>query len=130
MTEGASSAAGPLWRATGGDFWRDLIPDVDDRAARNRVDSSAVDEEIRDLFLTEAGLMIGRLLPAPAAADSTTIRNVAHSLQGTGGAVGMPEISALGEALSLAARAADWPRCAALIDRLRQWHTLNTAPSA
>jgi hypothetical protein len=130
MTEDLSSTAGPLWRATGGDFWRDLIPDVDDRAARNRVDSSAVDEGIRDLFLAEANLMIGRLLPAPAVADSTTIRNVAHSLHGTGGAVGMPEISALGEALSFAARAADWPRCAALIDRFRQWHVLNTAPPA
>lgn len=129
MTESQPAGAGPLWRATGGDFWRDLIPDVDARADRNRVDSSAVDMEIRDLFLTQVGETLGRLLPAPAATDATAIRRGAHSFQGTGGAVGMPEISALGEALSLAVRASDWPRCTALIDRLRQWHTLNTVPS-
>lgn len=129
MTDGESEAR-PLWRATGGDFWRDLIPDVDDRIARNSVDSSAVDEEIRDLFLTQVGQMLHRLLPAPAAADAAAIRSVAHSFQGTGGAVGMPELSAFGEAISLAARASNWPLCGALIARLGQWHALNTAPSA
>lgn len=128
MSDSPSSEGRPLWQATGGDFWRDLIPDVDTRADRTRVDSSAVDEEIRDLFLEQTSEAIAKLEAAIAAADVRVIRNIAHSFQGTGGAVGLPEISALGEVLSPAARASDWDRCSALTARLRAWYGLNRGP--
>ena len=125
MTEDGSAGGGALWRATGGDFWRDLIPDIDARADRSRVDSSAVDDEVRELFLTQVGESIVKLRSAIAAADARTIRQVSHSFQGTGGAVGVPEISAFGEVLSSAARSEAWDLCSALTARLKQWHALN-----
>jgi HPt (histidine-containing phosphotransfer) domain-containing protein len=125
MKDSEPVEGGSLWQAAGGDFWRDLIPGIDEEAARSRVDSSAVDEEIRDLFLQQTGESILKLEAAIAAADARVIRNVAHSFQGTGGAVGVPEISAFGGALSLAARVSDWDRCAALVSRLRAWYGRN-----
>ncbi len=125
MSDSEPRETGALWQAAGGDFWRDLIPDIEVLAARSRVDSSAVDEEIRDLFLQQVGESILKLEAAIAAADARVIRNIAHSFQGTGGAVGVPEISVFGGALSQAARTAAWERCATLVARLRSWYACN-----
>lgn len=125
MTDAHPAGGDGLWQAPGGDLWRDLIPDIDERAARKRVDCSAVDEEVRAMFMDQVREALADLRTSIAAGDAMAVRRVAHMLQGTGGAVGVPEITILGEALSAAARAADWGRCADLAARLRRWHVLN-----
>jgi HPt (histidine-containing phosphotransfer) domain-containing protein len=111
-----------LWKSVGGEaFWVDLIPDIGVRIGRNSVDSSAIDEEIRDLFLHHVIEYANKLDAAVESQDSAAVRSIAHAFQGTGGAVGAPDLSGFGEALSLAAKTADWKLCAALAARLRVW---------
>lgn len=111
-----------LWKAMDGEaFWGDLIPDIGARIKRNSVDSSAVDGEIRDLFLHHVKEYANKLDVAVESQDSAGVRSIAHAFQGTGGAVGAPDLSGFGEALSLAAKTSDWTKCAALAARLRVW---------
>ena len=81
MTDSGGTGGG-LWQASGGEFWRDLIPDIEERSVRKRVDCSAVDEEVQALFMGQVGESLVVLRTAIAATDAMAIRRVAHSLQG------------------------------------------------
>ena len=100
-----------------------LVPDLARRAEHYRVDTSEVDQEVLDLFVTEIDGMLPRLRAAAQSGDTAVLRGHSHSLLGMGGVIGAPEISVVGEELSNAAKAGDWPRCAALAEALAAWMT-------
>ncbi len=99
----------------------ELIPDIVDRAEAFRVSSEFVDEAVREAFERQMALTLTELQIASAAVDEAGVRRQAHSLQGMGGAAGVPEISVVGEELSRAAREKDFARCVALVKRLADW---------
>ena len=98
-----------------------LLPDLAVQASAYCVDTSEVDDEIRVLFREQLGVMAIALPQAIAASDWAAIRRHAHSLQGMGGAVGFPDLSVAGCALSAAAHASDLGRCGQLAEVLTNW---------
>ncbi|MEI7437978.1 MAG: Hpt domain-containing protein [bacterium] len=98
-----------------------LLPDLAVQAEAYRVDTSGVDDEIRDLFKEQLGALAAALPLAVAASDWPTIRRHAHSLQGMGGTVGFPDLSVFGFELSAAAKAPDLARCGQLVEAMTSW---------
>ncbi len=99
----------------------DLIPDVDLRAQKFRTSWDVADEEILSVFAEQMRLIIRALHGAVEENDADRIRRQAHSLHGIGGTVGFPEISVVGEELSILAKRGDFERCRHLIERLARW---------
>jgi hypothetical protein len=102
-------------------FFADLIPDLAERSREFIVELDVIDEEIRTLYADQIRDMVASLAEAPTARNADTIRAHAHSLEGTGGTMGFPEISIVGWELSQAVKAADWERCSAIAERLARW---------
>jgi len=119
-----AESPGP-WRGTGAEFWSDLDAAFASRCERYRMTSEPVDEELRQLVLEQITEQLRALIHAVPHGDEMATRAAAHVLKGIGGTVGLPEISAVGECLSEAARAGDWPRCRAFYERLASWLALN-----
>ncbi|MCX7818992.1 MAG: Hpt domain-containing protein [Kiritimatiellae bacterium] len=122
MTEPTPSAP-ELWAHEGIAYWRDLIPDIETRAAPFRVSEPATDAEIREIFCDHLAEQLGAARNACAAHDAEAVRALGHSLQGAGGTVGLAAVSVVGLELCSAARAGEWDRCSALLERLQQWLT-------
>ncbi len=110
-----------LWAANGVEFWRDLMPDIEERAAPFSVDEAATDEEVRQIFCEHLESQMAGARAACEVHDPVPLRALGHSLQGSGGTVGLAAMSAVGLELSAAARSGDWPRCAAILEKLDQW---------
>ncbi len=110
-----------LWKTNGIEFWRELIPNLEERARPFRVDEAATDDEVRQIFCQHFESQMPAARVACEAHDPGPLRELGHSLQGAGGTVGLAAMSVVGLELSAAARSGDWPRCAAIIDRLEQW---------
>lgn len=108
----------------------DLIPDIPERADLFRVSNEFVDDAVLAAFERQMQASTQELRTALNAADEASIRRQAHSLQGMGGAAGVPEISVVGEELSRAAKAGDLTRCASLAARLAEWSASHTDQSA
>jgi len=104
-------------------WFGDQIPDLEGRAALFLTDLNVVDEELLELFATEIDGAVTGLFTAVDEKDVAAIREYAHTLQGMGGTVGAPEISVLGDELSLRARAADFSRCRHLLAAFQGWRT-------
>ena len=109
------------------DLFADAIPDLDALAADYRVNVNVIDDEIRGLFAEQVRSIAASLTAACAQRDGSAIRERGHTLEGSGGTLGFPEISVAGWALSSAARDLDWDRCAALVERLSRWSRILTA---
>lgn len=62
---------------------------------------------------------IDKLDGALADGDFETLRTIGHNLHGSGGAYGLPPISAMGKRLEQAARAADAAAAATILAELR-----------
>lgn len=97
------------------------IPDLPHRTDAFRVNTSEVDDEILALFFEQLAQNVSALAHAIAHRDTEGVRENAHSLQGTGGTVGAPELSVVGVELSAAARRGDFDRCAGLLGALHAW---------
>ncbi|MCF7837293.1 MAG: SpoIIE family protein phosphatase [Candidatus Marinimicrobia bacterium] len=102
-------------------WFADLIPELDARAEGYRTSLEGVDDQILDLFGEQLRLAARALSAAVAAGSFTAIREQAHSLTGMGGAVGVPEISVVGDELSRQAKQGNLARCGELADRLSGW---------
>lgn len=98
-----------------------LIPGLQQLADAYRVSTSEVDDEILQLFLDQLHLVVPALSEGVAARDEQQIRQAAHSLQGMGGTIGVPELSVVGLEISAAAQRADFPRCQTLLQALLRW---------
>jgi HPt (histidine-containing phosphotransfer) domain-containing protein len=98
-----------------------LIPGLQHLADAYRVSLDEVDDEILQLFLAQLHQVVPALSQAVVARDEPMIRQAAHSLQGMGGTIGVPELSVVGMELSAAACRADFPRCQALLQALLHW---------
>ncbi|MBM4164932.1 MAG: response regulator [Lentisphaerae bacterium] len=99
----------------------DLIPGLAGRAEAFRGSDEFVDDAVLAAFERQMALTVAALRTAVDTTDEAGIRRQAHSLQGMGGAAGAPEISVVGEELSLAAKAGDFARCSALAAQLAAW---------
>ena len=102
-------------------IFRDILPDLIERAEAFRVSGEFVDDAVLAAFDRQMEAIQTALSSALEVPDLAEIRRQAHSLQGMGGAAGAPEISVVGEELSRAAKADDTSRCAALVARLLEW---------
>ncbi|MEI6148570.1 MAG: Hpt domain-containing protein [bacterium] len=109
-------------------LFAEVIPNLETLAGDYRVDTDVLDDEIYRLFCAHLRENVGALAAAVAATDEKATRAFAHSLEGMGGTMGFPEISAVGTALSRSARAGEWPICRLLHERLELW--LQTAEAA
>ncbi len=106
----------------------DLIPDINERAVSFQVSDEFTDAAILAAFEKQMTLVVMALKTALETNDIADIRRQAHSLQGMGGAAGMPEISVVGEELSRAAQKGDFARCTALSQRLAAWTASHSNP--
>ena len=123
----SGAPCGPEWDAA--ELFRDLIPDLTERATAFRVSGEFVDDAVLAAFERQMASAREALRTALKAADEAGIRRQAHSLQGMGGAAGAPEISVVGEELSRSARAGDFARCAVLTARLTEWSVSRVTPT-
>ncbi len=98
-----------------------LIPDLAARSEAYRTDFVGMDDTLRQAFNQQIELAARGIGEAIAQADEQGIRRHAHTLQGMGGTVGLPEISVLGYDLGTAARAGDFARCRDLLRALVGW---------
>ncbi len=98
-----------------------LIPDLAMRSEAFRTDFDGMDAALHQQFLQQIDLAAEGIGEAVARSDGQGIRQHAHTLQGMGGTVGLPEISVLGEAFSAAARSGDFARCRDLLQALLGW---------
>ena len=99
----------------------DLIPNLAERAEIFRVDVDVLDEEIHGIYANQIRDLVNSLTAACREHNTEIVRKHAHSLEGTGGTMGFPEISIVGWELSAAAKKPDWDRCAAIAERLKRW---------
>ncbi|MEI8205471.1 MAG: response regulator [Kiritimatiellales bacterium] len=104
-------------------YFLDVIPDLAARAETFRTSSKNINEKILRVFAEQMRLTIRVLQEAVEGGDEDSIRRQAHSLQGMGGTVGVPEISVVGEELSRLAKRGDLERCRELTERLNRWQT-------
>jgi hypothetical protein len=102
-------------------FFADIIPNLAFRAKDYNVEIDVIDEEITALYAAQIRDMTKRLAAACRDRDQDVVREQAHSLEGTGGTMGFPEISIVGWELSLAAKGPDWVRCTLFTERLSLW---------
>lgn len=110
-------------------WFGNLIPDLQARTEQFRSDLNVVDDELIQLFVEELNRASIGLMNAMEHADFMEIRNHAHTLQGMGGTAGAPEISVLGEAISLSAKAEDLSRCRHYLVAFQGWLSEWTQPS-
>ncbi|WFB35457.1 SpoIIE family protein phosphatase [Kiritimatiellota bacterium B12222] len=110
------------------DSFAHLIEDLEKKADEYRTDCDVVDDEIRALFESEIQRALNKLAHALPLRDESALRACAHTLTGTGGVAGAPEISVLGEELRSASIHHDWGRCEQLIHAFEAWHTLRSSP--
>lgn len=101
----------------------EIIPELAARAKTFRTSSKNVNANILRVFAEQMRLTIRALKEAIEAGHEDDIRRQAHSLQGMGGTVGVPEISVVGEELSLLAKRGELDRCRELAIRLDRWQT-------
>lgn len=106
-----------------------LIPDLAARSEAYRTDFGGMGDGLLHAFLQQIDLAAQGIGKAIAQADELGIRRHAHTLQGMGGTVGLPEISVLGDILGTAARAGDFAHCRALLHALIGWRDTSQAPS-
>ncbi|MCC5845312.1 MAG: SpoIIE family protein phosphatase [Verrucomicrobia bacterium] len=104
------------------------IPDLDMRAEGFITDLNVVDDELLALFVEEINRAVQGLIQAVSDENETGIREQAHTLQGMGGTVGAPEISVLGEELSLRAQKGDYSGCRHLVASFQGWQAEWTSP--
>lgn len=109
-------------------LFQDVIPDLAAVAADYRVSLDVLDADIFAAFCAHFREILSGLATAVAASDEATTRGYAHSLEGMGGTVGFPELSAVGVALSRAAKTGAWPVCRILCERLEQWRQVVEFP--
>ena len=102
-------------------FFAALIPDLAARSKEFAVDVDVIDEESRTLFAAQIHGLATDLAEDCEHRHAGRIREHAHSLEGTGGTLGYPEISIAGWELSVAVKTGDWTRCAALSAQLGLW---------
>lgn len=107
-----------------------LIPDLAARSEAYRTDFGGMDDTLFLAFLQQIDLAAQGIGEAIAQADEQEVRRHAHTLQGMGGTVGLPEISVLGDVLSTAARAGDFVRCRGLLQALLGWRDTSQTPGA
>lgn len=86
-----------------------------------RTDENVVDDEILTMFQEEIASATEELALAVPEKDWMKVREVAHSLQGMGGVVGVPEISLLGLELSNAAKSEAGGEVSSFTKALRGW---------
>ncbi len=108
-------------QSLGAAYFQDLIPDMVVRAETFRTSWDIMDETILRVFAEQMRLIICALHGAIEDNDADRIRRQAHSLQGMGGTAGVPEISVVGDELSLLAKQGDFERCHQLAERLNRW---------
>jgi hypothetical protein len=113
QTETPPSSAYPFFAA--------LIPDLAARSGEFVVDVDVIDDESRALFAEQIRGLVTDLPDACDHHDAGRVREHAHSLEGTGGTLGYPEISIVGWELSVAVKTGDWTRCASLSAQLGLW---------
>lgn len=109
---------------------RDALPDLDQRLPRFQVLSGPPDADLKAFFFDYLTDLLPRLREAVAAPDRVAIARHAHALKGTGGSVGFPELSALGERLEETAKAGLDDDARALIGVLAGWLNLVHGGSA
>lgn len=100
---------------------RDALPDIDQRLPRFQVLSGPPEADLQVFFFDYLTDLLPRLREAAAAPDRVAIARHAHALKGTGGSVGFPELSALGERLEEVAKAGLDGDARALIGVLAGW---------
>lgn len=105
-----------------------LIPDLAARSEAYRTDFGGMDDALLQAFLQQIDLAAQGIRGAITQADEQAVRRHAHTLQGMGGTVGLPEISVLGDVLGTAARAGDFARCRALLQALIGWRDTSQSP--
>ena len=98
-----------------------LVPDLRRLAEGYRVNTSEVDAELLEIFFQQLRLVVDALQPAVAGREVAVIRQGAHSLQGMGGTIGVPELSVVGAELSAAAQCAAFDRCRHLVAAVVEW---------
>jgi hypothetical protein len=100
---------------------RDAMPDLNQRLPRFQVLSGPPDADLQSYFFEFLDDLMPRLHQAGVAHDRVAIARHAHTLKGTGGSVGYPELSALGERLEEVAKAGLDGDARALIAVLAKW---------
>jgi hypothetical protein len=103
---------------------RDALPDIDQRLPRFRVLSGPPEADLQTFFFDYLTDLMPHLHRAGAAPDLVEVARHAHALKGTGGSVGFPELSALGERLEEMAKARQDGDARVLIDVLAKWLNL------
>ena len=106
------------------------MPDIDQRLPRFQVLSGPPEADLQVFFFDYLTDLLPRLREAVAAPDRVAIARHAHALKGTGGSVGFPELSALGERLEETAKAGLDDDARALIGVLARWLNLVHGGSA
>jgi len=124
MEHKREQGADRTWIVSGEHLFASLIPGLQQQADAYRVTTSEIDEEIIALFFNQLIEMTSALVVAVANRDINEVRICAHTLQGTGGTIGAPELSVVGVELSTAAKQGDFDRCSALLAALKQWISL------
>jgi len=109
---------------------REAIPDMAQRLPRFQVLSGPPDADLQTFFFDYLTDLLPRLRDSAAASDRVAVARHAHALKGPGGAVGFPEVSALGEHLEEVAKAGRDDDARALIGVLAGWLNLIREGSA
>jgi len=97
-----------------------IVPDVGARAALEAVETEFVDEEVLEVFYEYMTECSENLQTALNASDTDKVLREAHSLKGTGSAMGFPELSIVGAELEIMAQQGAHS-CRPLIDLITKW---------
>jgi serine phosphatase RsbU (regulator of sigma subunit)/anti-sigma regulatory factor (Ser/Thr protein kinase)/HPt (histidine-containing phosphotransfer) domain-containing protein len=103
-------------------WFSDIVDNLSSRVHDFETDLNILDDELLELFSQEIKQSIEELQQGIQENSVEIIRDRAHSLQGMGGVAGAPEVSVVGEELSLAARAGRMDQCQKLWTALNGWY--------
>lgn len=108
---------------------RDAIPDIDLGATRYTVLTGPADRDLQEFFHDHVRANLPDLQRALAEGDWTALYRHGHSMKGSGGSVGYPEISALSEQLEEAANARQVEKAERLVSALAEWLAIQAKES-
>lgn len=106
---------------------KSVIPGLEGRLIRYKVDTSEVDADLIEMFFEQTDKCLESLQQAMAAKNMLDLSKAAHAIKGMGGAVGMPEVSVLAEELEMAGKSGLVERCGELINILAGWRKIYSA---
>ena len=95
-------------------------PVLDKEEALARLDGDLeLWEEIRSIWLSDAGDLLDSVLAAARSKSADALRRAAHAMKGASANVGACRVSAAARAVEVAAPEMDWSRLESLVEVLR-----------